>query len=586
MSETPSRKRGNTGEHDAQRTLETESMPALPPFGTEAPTIATVDEIRAAAERRNQWAKHATRELAEHPLINQAMASVSWEAVARKSAEPLASVEQIWYSTARQVTAVLDAAGLPHSRSEDWRTPEAQEALAQAELIGLPSIPEAREFGEIKLREYQKTILDALQEPRTRHWAAHALLIEAWVSVAGDTYRAEKEITPARITAVLEERFSTNEGWTWITTLHLDMAEMWQNRNTLPQPPAFTPAFDDDGYGRIPNDVIASGARRAFSAAPSRWKPDGEGFPVFVHANSKGKALYSPSRTIFPTARDAMRVVETYGGAHVALLKYITAKHLANSAAHKTGPYGGFYMSVEEFLDVRGIKKHPNGGHKPGNRREVIDLVRALSQLEVSGSVEGYMKDSRGKQSSLTIRSPLIVISHTVSRRTLAGEEIPIAWYLRPGDWAADLEQLSPQFALTTRALLQLNIQSDMHAFNLGNYLAEEYRIRAHQRSWQQPYRIKTLLADAEIEVDRAHAGRFRQRIETALDVLTNPVDMKGTPIIESWYYPKPIETQGRGWLDKWLDSGIVITPPNSFIEPYQAMGSRRRTGKSRKIAG
>jgi len=340
-------------------------------------------------------------------------------------------------------------------------------------------------------------------------------------------------------------------------------------------PPIFTPAFSVDGYGRTSNDVVSIGARRALSADHSRWNV--EAWPVFTHENSAGKALYSPSRTHFPTARDAMRAVESYGSAHVAILKYITAKHLANSNAQTRGPYGGFYMSVEEFLAFRGIKKQSAGGYRTEDRREVIELIEALEHIEVTGSVEGYEKGRRGKRSSLTIRSPLIVVSHRVMQSSTPGsEERPIAWYLRAGDWAAELDRYGPQFAVTTKALLQLNTQNDMHAFNLGNHLTEEYRIRASQQSWKQPHRVCKLLESAEIEVDRKHAGRFRERIEAALDVLTNPVDMQNTPIIESWHYADIVEAKGRGWFDRWLDSGIVINPPAGLIRPYQAIGRRK----------
>jgi hypothetical protein len=46
---------------------------------------------------------------------------------------------------------------------------------------------------------------------------------------------------------------------------------------------------------------------------------------------------------------------------------------------------------------------------------------------------------------------------------------------------------------------------------------------------------------------------------------------------IESWHYSTVVEAKGRGWLDRWLDSGIIITPPVSLIRPYQSMGKRRR---------
>ncbi len=268
------------------------------------------------------------------------------------------------------------------------------------------------------------------------------------------------------------------------------------------------------------------------------------------------------------------------------MLRYITALHIANNTNKTSGPYGGFYVSIEDFLGVVGREKHKKGGYRPEDRRKVIELVEALERIEVTGSVEGYERGKRGKKSSLTIRSPLIVVSHRVTQKGMPGsEERPVAWYLRAGDWAAELERFGLQYAVMTKALLQLNTQNDMHAFSLGNALTEQYRIRAHERSWQQPYRVSKLLADAEIDVDRKNPRRFRKRIEAALDVLSNPVDMQGTPIIESWHYRDVVEATGRGWLDRWLDSGVIITPPASLIRPYEDIGKRRRRAP-KKLAG
>jgi len=396
------------------------------------------------------------------------------------------------------------------------------------------------------------------------------------------------EFTAGAITQVFEDEAQRDE----IANKLLEKArkELWfpapsANART---PPTMRPAFDADGYGRTSNNVVSIGARRALTAPASRWVFVSS-WPEFSYENGSGKAFYSPSRTHFPTARDAMRAVESYSPAHVAMLKYVMAKHMANHTEQATGPYGGFYLGVDEFLEFRGIKKHVNGGYRPEDRREIVELLEALRHIDVAGTIEGYEKHpgKRGKKIPLSVRSPLIVVSHTVTQPSMiVGEERTLAWYLRLGDWSAELERITPQFAVTTRALLQLHTQNDAHAFNLGNCLCEQYRIRAHQRSWQQPYRIRTLLADAEIDADRKHAGRFRDRIEAALDVLTSPIAMQGTPIIERWEYVSFVEPKGRGWFDAWLDCGVIITPPESLITPYTTIARPRRGPKPKRLAG
>lgn len=465
-----------------------------------------------------------------------------------------------WQSYARDIiaTATLDARDIV---AEEWGGHDAVEALDDDAFAA-----------------FEERVFEAY---RTGPYLAGAMLSlsQSWTQTLG-------EIVARTMSQMAEGDEGKNVAETILKAARKSLGFPEPATSSAETASTITPAFDGDGLGRADNSVVSIGARHALSAPVARWHIDAAGFPVFTHENGSGKALYSPSRSHFPTARDAMRAVEDYGPAHVAMLKFITALHIANNTNKTSGPYGGFYVSIEDFLGVVGREKHKKGGYRPEDRRKVVELVEALERIEVTGSVEGYERGKRGKKSSLTIRSPLIVVSHRVTQKGMPGnEERPVAWYLRAGDWAAELERFGLQYAVMTKALLQLNTQNDMHAFNLGNALTEQYRIRANERSWQQPYRVSKLLADAEIEVDRKNPGRFRKRIEAALDVLSNPVDMQGTPLIESWRYRDVIEAKGRGWLDRWLDSGIVITPPASLIHPYEDIGKRRRRAP-KKLAG
>ncbi len=348
------------------------------------------------------------------------------------------------------------------------------------------------------------------------------------------------------------------------------------------------PAFDDDGYGRVTNDLISSGGRLAL-VSPWAGKPNA--YPVFRFGNAAGEAIYAPSEKTYPSAADAWKAVESYDDAHVDLFDYILAKMLASKASNQRDIYGDFRLTPSEVLDARGIKKHVKGGHKPENIREIIKQVDALASIEVRASVTGYSaggkeKGKRGKRQAVTLEHAvdLISIHETLYEQSLTGERIPIAWQLRPGNWARELEQFTPQYAFMMQGILKLHARRDANAKRIGRYLIYQYRVRAHERSWAQPYRISDLLASAGIEVDRGNAGRFRGRIETALDILANPEDMRGPVCIQRWHYPHPVEQIGRGWLDDWLESGIVIEPPDALTaERYKAIGARKR--RPRKLA-
>lgn len=351
------------------------------------------------------------------------------------------------------------------------------------------------------------------------------------------------------------------------------------------------PAFNDDGYGRVTNDLISAGGRLALV---STWAGKPNAYPVFRFGNAAGEAVYAPSEKTYPSAADAWRAVESYDDAHVDLFDYILAKMLASKASNQRDIYGDFRITPSEVLDARGIKKHVKGGHKPENIREIVKQVDALASIEVRASVTGYSgggkdKSKRGKRQAITLEHAvdLISIHETLYEQSLTGERVPIAWQLRPGNWARELEQFTPQYAFMMQGILKLHARRDANAKRIGRFLIYQYRVRAHERSWSQPYRICDLLAGAGIEIDRDNPKRFRGRIETALNILANPEEMRGPVCIQSWKYPHPVEQSGRGWLDDWLESGIVIEPPDALTaDLYKPIGARRRRPqRPRKVA-
>jgi len=345
------------------------------------------------------------------------------------------------------------------------------------------------------------------------------------------------------------------------------------------------PAFNADGYGHVDNSIVPVGSRLALVAA---WSGPKTQHPEFRFESGAGQAIYALSAKTFPLAADAWRIVDTLDDAHVDTLDYILAKSLANKAARTRDEYGSFTVNREEILDARGIAKHVRGGHKPDNLAEVISHIDHLSQMMVRANVTGYTKaepGKRGRKETLTVEAPLILVAQTIYRNSLDGEQVPIAWHLRPGDWAIEMERFTPQLATMMQGILKLHARKDAHAKRIGRYLVYQYRVRATQKTWAQPYRIETLLDGAGIEADRKNPRRFRERIEGAFDTLANTVEMgDGPACITSWKYPAPVAATGRGWFDQWLASGVVIMPPKVLTEErYGKIGARPR--RPRKLA-
>ena len=340
------------------------------------------------------------------------------------------------------------------------------------------------------------------------------------------------------------------------------------------QHPIMRPMFTD-GYGHSPSDGIANGARGALLGS---WLSREDGFPMFTHrwgednGRGRGVAWYSPDGAMFPTPEDAMKAIERYSDGHVNAFEYVTGKWLANRDKESRGPFDGVYISAEEFLDDRGISRHKHGYHKPENLEEVTKQVEDLTQILVSGTVEAPKK--RGRSGDIRIEAPLAIISQYVRKPRLDGTTHTIGWYIRPGDWAATMQDLSPQFAVTTQALFRLETKRHYLTIRTGRYLLSQFRIRSYHDTYRQPFRIETILEGARITIgttERKNPGRFRERIEAALDSLKTLEQ----PVIKSWRYLDKVPETGRGMLERWQQARIVCVPADDLTTKYGELNTK-----------
>ncbi len=344
-----------------------------------------------------------------------------------------------------------------------------------------------------------------------------------------------------------------------------------QQRTELEQVPAQRPAFDPNGHGRTPSDIISHGARLAMVAT---WPGVKSKYPEFPVSLAIGIAIYTPSPQMYATPAEAWKLADALSDEHADVFDWILAKWLANRG--NLGPFSGVYLTPADFLTDRGIQKHGSGGYRREQKLNVAAQLHDLASIHVRSHLSGPEKGRRGKKKTLTISAPLLVISHEITQsELLSDEQTPVAWYVRPGDWAAELAALPEQYAICMQSILRLHPHHDRHAKRIGRHLGWQFRVRANERSWAQPNRVRAMLTNAGVEIDRKNAGRFRRRIEEALDHLTR-ID---PPVIGGWRYAAPVETAGRGWFDRWLDAGLVITPPAAITEGYAKIGGRRRRG-------
>lgn len=541
---------------------------------------------RRGAERRKKDRARADHQLTDEVLIATAAASIPWEAIARRHAEQYATTERFIYRQAQRIAGVLKRAGLPFARAEDLQTPEAQAALEQAEENGdIPHVADDPGALDALIATFEDMILGELKqsEARKQH-AARLLLIEGWGAIASNL-RASGSDRPSAITAALRVRLDEPGGWAWLATHHLDLAAVLQDDKGATQAPFSIPAFNGDGIARVLSGGVMHHLWRGI-VEPSDWQHDDTGRPVRVF---DGRGAQGFLRTKHVNAAAAWDAVKRLGDVPADVFIIVVAKMMANSSRPSLWDDGAVYIGRDELTGYRGKRKHKRA-YKPEDSRETVEAVQALECLYTRGIRDSYEK--RHGKVKVPFEGRVILVKDTTPRLLapdhvspfLAGEGGPLTdpkdiagWHIELGSWAGDLRAESLAFAPIMQRLLTYPKAHGRSMRRLGFALAFAFRIRAQEQNWRQPYRIGDLLRDAALTVDARNPGRTVDRVHEAL------IELQRDEIIgEARYVTAPDDDplaiasdHTKGWVARWLEQGIIITPSPKTTAAYQALRAK-----------
>jgi DNA-binding XRE family transcriptional regulator len=102
----------------------------------------------------------------------------------------------------------------------------------------------------------------------------------------------------------------------------------------------------------------------------------------------------------------------------------------------------------------------------------------------------------------------------------------------------------------------------------LARYLSYQWRCRAHNGDYLQPFRVATLLEAVGAALDIRKPSRTRDHLEKVLNTLL------ASQVIAAWQYDRWEEhlATGRGWGQHWLQATILIEPPQSIRATYRRL--------------
>lgn len=369
----------------------------------------------------------------------------------------------------------------------------------------------------------------------------------------------------------------------WVATAINTMIEREEERVNLQHESNRAPVAQVLGYDWI-STISAEPYRhlqRSISR-PKEFKRNDAGLP---HLEIPGKNGARTSITFKPDemtrllpAAEYDALVEGVWRKHSKLstldadcLTIVTALWLEKAKA----PADVAVADIDDFLAMRGLEKKPHGngfrgGYTAEQREQVIAALCRLGDvwMEWEGPV---VSRGRGKKARPeVIASRAFIITDVKGQQRLDGRIDAETIVFQPGRvFGAFLQTVGRQTALLAHKALQYDPYRQEPEKKLTYYLSWQWRVRAREANYEQPFSVQRLLNEAGIETSVNDPARTKDRLEKALDQL------RDDKIVNGWDYNAEQwdeERDGgkRGWRAVWLNATIVIEAPDVIKDHYR----------------
>lgn len=285
--------------------------------------------------------------------------------------------------------------------------------------------------------------------------------------------------------------------------------------------------------------------------APHEWKhpPD-------------GRAYYQDANGVMVYARDAGDVVLALDDNRVSAFVICMGKWYAETGGELARPEAA-RIHVDDVLGYRGIKKHPKGGYQPKQKEAAKEDILFLRDLWVRSHQQVWEATRRGKRQlvDVDVDDPLVEVS-VESTVDFWGERTPYAFRFRPGPWAR--HYLGGPQHWTTAVLKQImsyHPYTDRLKMRLGLYLTFQWRIRANRGTLAQPWKLKTLLEGAKIEIPKKDPQRFFPRVLKDLEELHTDGVLASCEALDFPDWHPPADEPPKRWVPKLLEGRWRLLP-------------------------
>ena len=118
---------------------------------------------------------------------------------------------------------------------------------------------------------------------------------------------------------------------------------------------------------------------------------------------------------------------------------------------------------------------------------------------------------------------------------------------------------------------------SDRIKMRLGIYLAFQWRIRSRVGTWDQPWKLRTLLEGAKIEVPERNPQRFFPQVLRALTGLQDDGVLAVCEALDFPGWQPPADEPPKRWVPKLLEGRWRLLPPEALRDRLPKPVSQNR---------
>jgi DNA-binding XRE family transcriptional regulator len=236
------------------------------------------------------------------------------------------------------------------------------------------------------------------------------------------------------------------------------------------------------------------------------------------------------------------------------------------------------FADIDELLSLRALKPKTgaegrSSGYRAEQRQQLYRALQHISSLWITMSqMDSFTQQGMGRRArriKQEVQSRAFVITD-VSGQRLGDSPFEVKRFLfRPGAvFGQFLYGPGRQTALLSARAVEYDPYRQDWEKRLARYLSWQWRIQASRGNYLRSFKVRTLMEAAGKTVDERNPLRTRERLEKALETLQED------KVVRGWQWDQWDEAilEGNGWVHLWLNWTVIIEPPDSVKQAYQAI--------------